>query len=388
VRRKSNGGTGSLRAEFLLDPDVVFLNHGAFGACPRAVFERYQHWQRELERRPVEFLARRLPTLLERVRARLAGYVGSRPEDLVLVPNATSAVNAVARSLRLRPGDEIVATDHEYGACDLMWRHVCEQTGARYVRAALPLPLPGDAGAIVDSLLARVTDRTRALFFSHVTSPTALVLPVAEIARRAREAGVATIVDGAHGPGHIPVDLGALGVDVYAGNCHKWLCAPKGAGFLWARPELQESIDALVIGWGYGEDASFVSRHTLAGTRDPAAYLAIPDAIDWQAAHDWDAVRDRCHGLTRKARARLAELTDTEPLAPDAREHFIQMVATRLPDANRDADGLQRRLYEEHAIEVPASRRWNDTPLLRASFQGYNDERDLERLLEALERLL
>jgi isopenicillin-N epimerase len=376
----------ALRAEFLLDPDVVFLNHGAFGACPRAVFERYQHWQRELERRPVEFLARRLPPLLERVRARLAGYVGSRPEDLVLVPNATSAVNAVARSLRLRPGDEVVATDHEYGACDLMWRHVCEQAGARYVRAELPLPLPEDTGRVADALLARVSDRTRALFFSHVTSPTALVLPVAEIARRAREAGVTTIVDGAHGPGHVPVDLDALGVDVYAGNCHKWLCAPKGAGFLWARTELQESIDALVIGWGYGEDATFVSRHTLAGTRDPAAYLAIPDAIDWQAAHGWDAVRDRCHELAREARARLAELTATEPLAPDRREHFVQMVATRLPEPN--ADALQRRLYDEHAIEVPASRRWNDTPLLRASFQGYNDESDLACLLEGLERLL
>ena len=388
MRRKSHVDSGSLRDEFLLDPDVVFLNHGAFGACPRAVFDCYQGWQRELERQPVEFLARRLPGLLEHVRERLAGYVGARPEDLVLVPNATSGINAVARSLRLQPGDEVVATNHEYGACDLMWRHVCEQARARYVRAELPLPIPGDAGAgaIADTLLARVTDRTRALFFSHVTSPTALVLPVAEIARRAREAGVTTIADGAHGPGHVAVDLGALGVDVYAGNCHKWLCAPKGAGFLWARPELQESIDALVIGWGYGEDATFVSRHTLAGTRDPAAYLAVPDAIDWQAAHGWDAVRDRCHELAREARARLAELTDIEPLAPGSREHCGQMVAARLPDG--DADELQHRLYDEHRIEVPASRRWNDTPLLRASFQGYNDEHDLERLLDALARLL
>lgn len=166
----------------------------------------------------------------------------------------------------------------------------------------------------------------------------------------------------------------------------KWLCAPKGAGFLWARPELQESIDALVIGWGYGEDATFVARHTLAGTRDPAAYLTVPDAIDWQAARDWDAVRDRCHELAREARARLAELTGTEPLAPDSREHFAQMIATRLPDG--DADEVQRRLHDDHRIEVPVSKRWNDIPLLRASFQGYNDAHDLARLLEALTQAL
>jgi isopenicillin-N epimerase len=370
-----------LRGEFLLDPEIVFLNHGSFGACPRAVFERYQAWQRELERRPVEFLARRLPELLAGVRKRLAAYVGARPDDLVLVPNATSGVNAVARSLRLEPGDEILATDHEYGACDLLWRHVCERAGARYVRAELPLPGPT---AVAEAILGRLTERTRAVFLSHVTSPTALVLPVAEIAHRAREAGVTTIVDGAHGPAHVPVDVEALGADVYAATCHKWLCAPKGSGFLCVRPELQESIDASVIGWGYGDDATFVSRHTMAGTRDPAAYLSIPDAIDWQASHDWETVRERCRGLARAARARLAELTGLEPLSPDDR--LGQMVAARLPDC--DADALQRRLYDEHRIEVPASRRWNDTPLLRASFQAYNDERDLERLISALRELL
>ena len=375
-----SNGAAHLRAEFLLDPDVVFLNHGSFGACPRPVFERYQAWQRELERRPVEFLARRLPDLLGAVRARLAAYVGARPDDLVLVPNATAAINVVARSLRLEPGDEIVATDHEYGACDLLWRHVCERAGARYVRAELPLPLTSPR-AVADAVLARVTERTRAVFVSHVTSPTALVMPVAEIARRAREAGVPTIVDGAHGPGQLPVDLGTLGADVYAGNCHKWLCAPKGAGFLWARPELQETIEALVIGWGYADDATFVSRHTLAGTRDPAAYLAVPDAIDWQDEHGWESVRDRCHELAREARVRLAESTGLAPLVADSREHFVQMLAAPLPD--RAPDDLQARLYERHRIEVPA-RPWNGRPLVRVSFQGYNDERDLEALLAGL----
>ena len=384
MRRKWNGEARSLRDEFLLDPDIVFLNHGSFGACPRDVFERYQAWQLELERRPVEFLARRLPALLEHARERLAEYVGARPDDLVLVPNATSAVNAVARSLRLRRDDEILATDHEYGACDLLWRHVCERAGARYVRAELPLPLP-DPPAVADALLARVTERTRVLFLSHVTSPTALVLPVAEIARRAREAGVLTVVDGAHGPGHVLLNLAELGVDVYAATAHKWLCAPKGAGFLWTRPELQDTVDALVIGWGYGDESTFVSRHTMAGTRDPAAYLSIPEAIAWQAARGWDDVRRRCHDLAREARDALAELTGLEPLTQEASEQFGQMVASPLPDT--DADRLQRRLYDEHRIEVLV-RPWNGRPLLRASFQGYNDERDLERLLDALARTL
>jgi isopenicillin-N epimerase len=166
------------------------------------------------------------------------------------------------------------------------------------------------------------------------------------------------------------------------GICHKWLCAPKGSGFLWTREELQDSVDALVMGWGYGEDATFVSRHTLAGTRDPAAYLAVPAAIDWQHDHDWNAVRDRCHELARTARDQLAELTGLEPLTPDNREHFVQMVAARLPDV--DTDALQRRLYDDHRIEIPAKRDWNGTPLLRASFQGYNGESDVELLLAAL----
>jgi isopenicillin-N epimerase len=374
----------ALRDEFLLDPDVVFLNHGSFGACPRPVFERYQAWQRELERRPVEFLARRLPGLLDDVRARLAEYLGARPDDLVLVRNATSGVNAVARSLRLAPGDEVLATDHEYGACDLLWRHVCARAGARYVRARLPLPVDS-ADAVVDAVLASVTERTRALFVSHVTSPTAIVLPVAELARAARALGILTVVDGAHAPGQLPVDLADLGVDAYAGTCHKWLCAPKGAGFLWVRSELQDEVDAVVIGWGYEDETTFAARHMEAGTQDPAAYLAVPAAIEWQREHGWDGVRDRCHELALAARARLAELTGLEPLTAASRERFAQVVAAPLPDC--DAEGLQRRLFDEDAIEVLV-RPWNGLPLVRVSFQGYNDETDLERLLGGLRRAL
>lgn len=370
-----------LRDEFLLDPDVTFLNHGSFGACPRQVFERYQEWQLELERQPVLFLARRLEELLAGARAALGAYVGSDPDDLVFVPNATAGVNLAAWSLGLRPGDEVLSTALEYGALDLTWEHVCGDFGARYMRMPIPLPV-SDMDEIVEAVWSGVTSRTRALFLSHHTSTTALTLPVALLCRRAREAGIRTIVDGAHVPGHFPLDLRALDVDYYAGNCHKWLCAPKGAGFLYVRRDLQCAIHPLVISWGYeGDDPSFLSRHEKQGTRDPSAYLTVPAAIEWQREHGWDAVRERCHSLARRARNELG----LEPLTPDSPDFFGQMVSLKLPG---DApDDLQRRLYDEHRIEIPVSDLGPDR-LIRPSFQGYNDASDLARLKTALASLL
>src|SRR5438874_3551436 len=286
-----------LRAEFLLDPDIVFLNHGSFGACPRAVFERYREWQRGLERRPVEFLARRLDGLLADSRAALAAYVSADPDDLVCVPNVTAGINVAAWALDLQPGDEVLSTDLEYGALDLAWDHVCQYTRARYVRMPVTLPLRNHAESL-EEIWAGVTERTRALFLSHVTSETAVQLPVEELCARAREAAIATIVDGAHVPAHIPLDLAAIGADYYSGNCHKWLCAPKGSAFLHVRRELQPNVHPLVIGWGYKDDATFLSRHEGQGTRDPSAFLTVPDAIEWQRQHDWEAVRERCRALT------------------------------------------------------------------------------------------
>lgn len=205
-----------MRDLFLLDPDVVFLNHGSFGACPRPVFERYQAWQLELEREPVDFIMRRLTGLLAEARAALAAYVGAAPDDLTFVPNATTGVNMAARSLDLQPGDEVLSTWLEYGACDLAWEAICAQAGARYVRAETPLPL----GDVVEALFARQTHRTRVVYASHVTSETGVLLPIEEIVGRARDAGLVTIVDGAHAPGQVPLALESLGADFYAGNCH------------------------------------------------------------------------------------------------------------------------------------------------------------------------
>jgi isopenicillin-N epimerase len=344
-----------LRDQFLLDPQVVYLNHGSFGACPRPVFEAYQRWQLELEREPVELLARRWDGLLAEARAALAAYVGARAQDLVFVTNATTGMNTLARSLA-RPGDEVLVSDQEYGAVELAW----QAAGATLVRAPL------------ESLWEHATERTRVLSISHVTSPTGAVVPVEEHCRRARERGILVVVDGAHGPGHVPVDLDAIGADAYAGNCHKWLCAPKGAGFLWVRPELQERIDPLVVSWGWDE-AAFAARHGRSGTRDPAAWLAVPAAIEFQREWGWDDVRERCHALVE----RFLEASGLEAVA----RPFGQMAAVELPPG--DPDEVQRRLWEEHRIEVPCFE-WNGRPLLRLSVQGYNTEADVEALLRAL----
>ena len=337
-------------------------------------------WQRELELEPVDFLARRLPGLLDEARAALADYVGCSARDLAFVQNATTGVNLAARSLDLGPGDEILATDLEYGACDLAWDQVCGRTGARYVRAPIPLPLH-DPSELVEALFASASERTRAVYFSHVTSETALVLPVETVVARARELGLLTIVDGAHAPAQVPLDLAELGADFYSGNCHKWLCAPKGAGFLHVRPEHQERVDAAIVSWGYTEGRSFSERIESQGTRDPAAWLAVPDAIRFQAERDWHSVSERCRRLTREARRDLCELLETEPLAPDTM--LAQMAAVRLP---RPAPDLSDRLFSRHRVEIPVGGAEND--LLRLSVAAYTTRDEIDRALAALVREL
>jgi isopenicillin-N epimerase len=378
----------ALREQFLIRPEVTFLNHGSYGACPRPVFERYQARQLELERQPVEFMGRRLRGLLADARAALAAYLGVDADEVVYHPNVTTALNVVARSLPLESGDEILTADHEYGALERCWTFVAEKRGARIVTRELPTPL-ADAEAVVEAVWAGVTERTRVLFLSHVTSPTAAILPLAPLIARARERGIWTVVDGAHAPGQLEVDLRALGVDFYGGNCHKWLCAPKGSGFLYARRELQPLLEPLVVSWGWRPrdpgPSRFVDEQERQATRDPAAYLAVPDAIAFQREHDWPRVRAECHALARLARQRVAALTGLPDLVADSPDWYAQMATMPLGDV--DAAELKRRLYEEDGVEIPVSR-WRDQTRLRISVQGYNTRADVERLVGALERLL
>lgn len=377
-----------LRPHYLLDPDVIFLNHGSFGACPRPVFEAYQRWQAELERQPVEFLGRRITGLMAEARARLAAYLQADADSLVFFPNPTTAMNVAARSLALQPGDEILTTDHEYGAMDRTWRFMCAQTGARYVRRPIPLPVTTPAD-FVEAFWAGVTERTRAIFISHLTSPTALIFPVAEICRRARSAGILTLVDGAHAPGQLPVRLAELGADIYTGACHKWLGSPKGSAFLYARPEAQAWLRPLVVSWGWESDtpsgSAYVDHHEWQGTRDMAAYLATPAAIEFQAAHDWDRVRAECHALTLDTRRRLNALTGLPAISPDSGEWLGQLAAVRLPAV--DGAALKAALYDRFRIEVPVVS-WGGELFLRVSFQGYNSRADADALVAALRQLL
>lgn len=370
----------ALREFFLLDPDVVFLNHGSFGACPIPVFETYQRWQRDLERQPVEFLGRRVDDLLDAARARLSAYVNCDVDELVFVPNATMGINTIARSLKLQPGDEILGTDHEYGAIDYTWDFVCQSTGARSIHQPMPLPMTTPE-AFVERFWSAVTPRTKVISISHITSPTALIFPVQEICRRAREAGILTIIDGAHVPGQLKLDLKALGADFYSGNCHKWLCSPKGSAFLFARREHHHMIDPLVISWGWVKDATFVQRNQWQGTRDVSAFLSVPAAIDFQQEHDWDTVRRECHTLASEARARISEWSGLEPISPDSTDWFAQMVAVPLPPC--DTTVVKQRLYDEFRVEVPLTQ-WSGNPGIRVSFQGYNTADDLNHLLTAL----
>lgn len=371
-----------MREEFLLDPGITFLNHGSFGACPRPVLAAQARWREEMERNPVEFMGRRSAGLLKTAREGLAGYLGAQADHLVFIPNATTAVNAVAASLRLAPGDEVLTTDHEYGACDMTWRQHCERQGALLRRVEIPLPFEPER--FVERMMAAVTQRTRLIFLSHITSVTALIFPVAALCRAAREQGITVCIDGAHAPSQLDLSLDEIGADFYTGNLHKWLCAPKGAAFLHARPEHHEMLMAPVISWGWLDDpvqhsytgkSLFERRFQWQGTHDITPWLCVPDAISFQAGRDWPRHRASCHGLAVEVMHEFARRHGLPPIAPD--DCFGQM--TPLPVPAQDAAALRTRLFNEHRIEVPVTQHGGRT-FVRVSMQAYNRAEDLERL--------
>jgi isopenicillin-N epimerase len=361
---------------------VVYLDHGAYGACPRPVLQRQRDLREHLESHPVEFLGRRLPEALEAAREQVAAYVGvAEPAQLVFLPNTTTAINAVARSAPLGAGDEVVVTDREYGAMLLVWEEVARRTGARIVTARVPVPACDEA-ELVEAVWAAVSERTRMIFFSHITSETALVLPVAELCRRAREAGIWSVVDGAHAPGQIELALDRLGADCYAGNCHKWLCAPKGAAFLYASGRAEDWLGPPVVSWGWTWETvdAYQSRFSWSGTDDPTAILSVPEAIRYQHARAWPELRERCRDLARRTQTEVLDRFGGRRLAsPDLQAP--QMVAFPVPHA--DPERLQRELLDRFRIEVPAHR-VNGQAVVRLSVQAYTSEEDCGRLIEAL----
>jgi isopenicillin-N epimerase len=382
---------------FLLDPEVTFLNHGSFGACPRPVFEEYQRWQLKLERQPVAFLDpnRGLSGWMREAREALAGAVGADPDDIVGQTNATAALNIVAQSLPLQPGDEILTTDHEYAALEKTWAYVCRRTGAQIRVVSIPLPLTSEE-QFTEAVLAGLTDRTRVVFLSHITSATALLFPIDRIVAEARARGIWSVIDGAHTPGHIPLDLNELGADFYAGNCHKWMMSPKGAGFLHVRRELQPMLNPLVISHGWTEDAnqpgargpfgnsSFIDMLEMQGTRDPSAWLTVPTALSFTRQHDWANVARDCRALVQHTAARVAALTGLPAFSsPD----FCAPQMVSMPVPSCDPLLLQRGLMDGYGIEIPCFT-WQTHTIVRVSAQGYNTQEQMDHLVTALTELL
>lgn len=387
----------NLDAFFLLRPDVTFLNHGSFGACPRPVFEEYQRWQLQLESQPVAFLdpARGLSGWMRNARVAMAASLGTSADNIVGLTNATYALNIVAQSLDLKPGDEILTTDHEYAALEKTWAYVCRNTGAVIKTVAVPLPLTDEA-QFTGAILAGFTDKTRVLFLSHITSATALVFPIERAVAEARKRGIYTVIDGAHTPGHIPLNLDALDADFYAGNCHKWIMAPKGSAFLHVRPALQAMINPLVISHGWTEDAKlpgtkgvfgntpFIDGLEMQGTRDPSAWLTVPAALQFRADHDWDKVAKACQRLAQDTAARVRAFTGL-PALSTATFCAPQMVSMPVPRC--DPAQLKTRLYDDYQIEIPCFD-WQDHTIVRVSVQGYNTETQMDHLVTALTEIL
>ncbi len=373
---------------FLLDQTVTFFNHGSFGACPKPVFEVYQDWQRQLERNPVDFLQRTLPDALDAATDRLAAFVGATSDRLVFVPNATYAINAVARSIKLEPGDEVLGTNHEYGAVNNTWRFYCEKQGAEYIQAEIDLPIT-DAESVVESIWERVTERTRVIIVSHITAPTAVILPIKAICDRARKAGIITVIDGAHALGQIDLKLDDLGADYYTGNAHKWLCAPKGSAFLYSHLGPDSTLEPLVVshGWSNRDSAPKLKNYFgWTGTSDPAAYLSIPAAIDFQEKHNWSTVRQNCHEMASRMRRSLEEWTGLPSVCPDSTEWYSQLFTVMLPDGF-DLDSRQK-LWEAYRIEVPVYKYLDVQPMIRISIQAYNTQSEVDWLLGALNDMM
>ncbi|MFC1959476.1 aminotransferase class V-fold PLP-dependent enzyme, partial [Chloroflexota bacterium] len=334
---------------------------------------------------PTQFFMRRKDEVLHEARQPLGAYLNTNPDNLLFVTNATTGGNQIVNSLHLEPGDEILTSDQEYGAMENMWQAFCQRTGARLIRQEIPLPFV-DVAEVVETLWQAVTPRTRIIFLSHITSPTALIFPIAEICARARAAGILTVIDGAHAPGQIPLDLDNLGADFYVGNCHKWMCSPKGAGFLYTRPDHQEQIRQLIVGWETGDAVDYIRRNQWTGTRDLAAFLAVPAAIEFMEQNDWATVQQRCHEQASQLRQQLHDELGATLISADSPTWYAQMFSVWFPPTD-DIEQLKKTLYEKHHIQLAAGE-YREHLSIRISVQAYNSAADLATTRQVLQEAL
>ncbi len=405
VGHSSLGDWAAARAAMHLDPAVAMLNTGSFGPLPKPVFDRVTDLRRQLAAGPTDFFVRRLPPLLWHARERLAGFLGTAPHRLVFTANVSAAINLVASGLRLASPGEVLLTDHEYGAMHWCWERACQRQGLTL--RTFPLPtLPRDPGEVVAAAVRALSPRTRLFFFSHVLSPTGLVLPARELCAEARRRGIVTLVDGAHAPSMIPLDVSAVGADFYAGNCHKWLLAPTGAGFLVVGPGNEDRLEPLQVSWGYRPDKYPLGEPAAApgpddrdaygstprvrflefeGTRDVCPWLAVPEAIDFQAALGWERIRGRVAELAAYTRGAIGERLGLKLATPAVPGLHGAMTAFELPAGVRAAE-LRRKLWDAR-VEVPVVER-PDRLLVRVSHHFYTTEAEIDRLAEVLAGIL
>jgi isopenicillin-N epimerase len=385
-----------LRQHWLLRDDVTFLNHGSFGACPKPVLSKQSSLREQLEREPVDFLVRDLPDLWNVAKREVADFIGADPAGLGVVRNATEGVNAVLRSLRLEPGEAILVTDHSYNACRNVAMHVAQQWGGRVDVAVVPFPV-ASVEQVVEAILRAVTPQTRIALLDHVTSPTGMVLPVEILVPALQSRGVDVIIDGAQAPGMIDLNVDALGAAYYAGNCHKWLCGPKGSGFLVVREDVREPVRPTIISHGANQrrpqSTRFVDEFDWQGTSDPSAFLCVPDAIEFMGGllpGGWRALREHNRSQALDARAMLCDRLGISPATPDDMVGSLAAVALPGPAPGIEPTmlrqhSLQAWFRETHAIELTGSDRDElPGPILRVSTEIYNCAGEFERVGDIL----
>lgn len=377
-----------LKSQFYITPDITFLNFGSFGATPKPVFEEYQRFQLELEREPVLFITVTGPAYLKKSREALAEYIHCNADDVVFTTNPSYAINTITKSMKLEPGDEILSTNIEYGALDRAWNYYCKKSKAKYVRQPITLPIVSKE-KVVEEFFKGLSPKTKAIYISQITSATGLILPVYEICEIAKAKGLLTIVDGAHVPGHIPLNLQTLKADIYTGACHKWMMAPKGCSFLYVKKEFQDLFDPLVISWGYEalfpSASKFLDHHQFNGTRDFSAFLTIPKVIEFMKQNNWEEVAKHCRGLVKKNAQRFCDLLGTVPITPITDEFLGQMFS--IPVNCKEPEKLHDHLFNKYKIQVPVARQ-DERRFIRYSIQVFNSQKDLDVLYNALEDIL
>ena len=378
-----NSQTDILKEQFLLSKDITHLNHGSFGACPKPIFENYQLWQLKLEQEPVNFYVNEGMQHLEKSREALATFINCRAQNIVFTTNPSYAINIIAKGFDLKEGDEILSCNLEYGALIKTWEFYCEKADAKFVKSEITLPLKSKE-QIIDEFFKNISPKTKAIFISHITSSTALILPVKEICERAKDLGLVTIVDGAHAPAHIDLDISKLKADIYTGACHKWMLTPKGCSFLYINDEWKNRFDPLIISWGHHSNSNFSEHHELQGTRDYSAFLTIPTAVQFLKNNDWESVSNNCKAMVISNYEKTASILNGKPICPVTTDYLGQICSS--PVKTDAPERLKAILYNEFKIEVPIMG-LNKQVYLRFSAQAYIDQNDINLLHKALEKI-